>query len=271
MTALPPGFFARPFAHRALHDLSEGRVENSLSAIAAAVAGDYGIEIDVQLSRDGEAMVFHDYDLQRLTDENGAVVLHDAAELGRIALRGGGGDCIPTLPEVLAQVEGRVPLLIEIKDQQLDLRDGARIGPLEAATARALVGYGGPVALMSFNPASMAHIAVLAPDVPRGLTTCGFLAEEWPLVPEAERERLRAIPDYESVGASFISHQHDELSMPRVAALKAAGAEICCWTVRSPEAEAAARQIAHSVTFEGYIAPLPDRVRRPSLAHDPRR
>lgn len=258
MTALPPEFFARPFAHRALHDAAAGRIENSPSAIAAAIAGGYGIEIDLQLSRDGEAMVFHDYDLQRLTADRGAVVLRGAAELGRIALSGS-RDCIPTLPEVLAQVAGRVPLLIEIKDQQLDLQDGARIGPLEAATARALEGYAGPVAVMSFNPASMARMAALAPDVPRGLTTCGFLAEDWPLVPEAVRARLRAIPDYSDVGASFISHQHDELSAPRVAALKSAGAQVCCWTVRSPEAEAAARQIAHSVTFEGYAAPLPDR------------
>ena len=254
MSRLPDAFLKAPIAHRALHDLSAGRPENSPAAIAAACDAGYGIEIDLQLSSDGQAMVFHDYDLKRLTAETGPVRQRSAAELGQIRLKGG-SDTIPTLRQVLDQVAGRVPLLIEIKDQ--DGAMGAAVGALEAATAAALEGYAGPVAVMSFNPHSMIAMAGLAPDVPRGLTTCDYTAKDWPLLPEGTRARLRGIPDYDPAKACFISHQASDLAAPRVAALKAQGAAILCWTIRSPEAEAAARRIAQNVTFEGYPAAIP--------------
>ncbi len=248
---LPEAFRRLPIAHRAYHDLASGRPENGASAILAAVEAGYGIEIDLQLSSDGAAMVFHDYELDRLTGARGPIAALTAAEAGALTLTGS-ADPVPTLAEVLALVAGRVPLLIEIKDQSR----GAGVGPLEAATARALEGYGGPVAVMSFNPDSMAEMARLAPEVPRGLTTCAFDAEDWPLSEEI-RAHLRAIPDVERVGAGFISHHHTDLDRPRVAELKEQGLAILCWTIRSPEEEAAARRIVHNVTFEGYAAQTP--------------
>ncbi|GHC55604.1 glycerophosphodiester phosphodiesterase family protein [Neogemmobacter tilapiae] len=252
---LPAAFLSRPLAHRALHDRAAGRIENSLSAVQAAVLAGYGIEIDVQLSRDGQAMVFHDETLDRLTDAKGAVAARDAAELGQIALRDGLGDTIPTLAQVLAAVAGRVPLLIEIKDQSLTLTETD--GRLETATVAALQGYAGDVALMSFNPHAVAHVARLAPHLPRGLTTDAFDADEWQGVAAETCARLRAIPDYNAVGASFLSHDWHDLTRPRVTELAQQGAEILCWTVKSPEAEAVARQTARNITFEGYAAPFP--------------
>jgi glycerophosphoryl diester phosphodiesterase len=252
---LPPAFLRLPIAHRALHDRAAGRIENSLSAVQAAVLAGYGIEIDVQLSRDGQAMVFHDETLDRLTAERGAVSARDAAELGQIALRDGLGDRIPTLTEVLAAVGGRVPLLIEIKDQSLTLTETD--GRLEAATVAALQGYQGDVALMSFNPHAVAHVARLAPHLPRGLTTDAFDVNEWQGVAAETCARLREIPDYNAVGACFLSHDWHDLGRHRVQELAAQGAEILCWTVKSPEAEAVARQIARNITFEGYAAPFP--------------
>jgi glycerophosphoryl diester phosphodiesterase len=251
--ALPDAFLRAPIAHRALHDRTAGRPENSLAAVAAAVTAGYGIEIDVQPSADGQAMVFHDEDLGRLTDETGPIRVHQAAILGTIALRGGG--TIPTLPQVLDLVAGRVPLLIEIKDQSGNL--SAADGVLEPAVAKALHGYAGPVALMSFNPESVAAMAALAPSVPRGITTSAYDPSDWAPVPAAACDRLRDIPDYDRVGASFISHQAADLSRPRVAALKAAGARILCWTIASARAEAEARRVADNVTFEGYAAAIP--------------
>ncbi len=248
---LPPAFLERPIAHRALHDTARGRPENSLAAISAAIQAGYGIEIDLQLSRDGEAMVFHDYDLSRLTTQTGAVRQHSAAELGAIQLRHG-QESIPTLAQVLALVGGKAPLLVEIKDQ--DGAMGPNVGTLEAAAARALSGYIGPVAVMSFNPASVAAMARLAPGLPRGLTTCGWDPDDEPLVREATRARLRGIPDYDAVGACFISHDKSDLGRPRVAELKRACAAVLCWTVRSPEQEVQARKIAQNITFEGYAA-----------------
>lgn len=254
MNRLPDAFLKAPIAHRALHDIAAGRPENSPAAIEAACQAGYGIEIDLQLSSDGQAMVFHDYDLKRLTDQTGPVRQRSAAELGQIRLKGG-TDTIPTLAQVLQQVAGRTPLLIEIKDQ--DGAMGANVGALEAAAARVLGDYAGAVAVMSFNPHSMIAMAGLAPDVPRGLTTCDFNAEDWPLLPPGTRTRLCDIPDYDAAKACFISHEACDLGATRVADLKARGAVILCWTIKSAEAETEARQVAHNVTFEGYSAAIP--------------
>ena len=251
--SLPAVFLGAPIAHRALHDRSRGRIENSLSAIRAARAAGYGIEIDLQLSADGVPMVFHDEDLDRLTAEHGALNARTAAELGRIKLKDS-EDTIPTLEQVLAKIAGAVPLLIEIKDQTLTMSETD--GKLEAATAAALERYSGPVALMSFNPHCMAHMARLCPDLPRGLTTSAYGPDWAPLAPET-CDRLREIPDCDRTLSSFISHEASDLSRPRVAELKAQGAAILCWTIRSPEAEAEARKIAQNITFEGYTAAFP--------------
>lgn len=249
---LPRGFVDLPLAHRALHDVSKGRPENSRAAIRAAIEAGYGIEIDVQLSADGAAMVFHDYALDRLTRDSGAVRLRSAAELAEVPLRGG-DEGIPDLSEVLQLVAGQVPLLIELKDQDGGMGDD--LGPLEQATAAALKGYVGPVAVMSFNPNAVAMMRDLLPDVPRGIVTSAYRYDEWPLS-KATCDNLRKIPDYDRTGSCFISHEVDDLDRPRVVEIKAQGAMICCWTVRSLEVEQQARQIADNITFEGYIAAL---------------
>ncbi|MBN2630466.1 MAG: phosphodiesterase [Rhodobacteraceae bacterium] len=254
LVALPDGLRRLPVAHRALHDRSMWRVENSPAAIAAAIKAGYAIEIDLQLSADGQAMVFHDETLDRLTDESGPLCARTATELGSIRLKDS-TDTIPNLPQVLAQVAGAVPLLIEIKDQTGSMADTD--GRLEAATAAALQGYGGEVAVMSFNPHAIAHMARLAPAVARGLTTSAFAPDDWAPLAPAICDRLRDIPDFDRVGASFISHQANDLTRPRVAALRKAGVPVLCWTIRTPEQEAAARQLSDNVTFEGYLSPLP--------------
>jgi glycerophosphoryl diester phosphodiesterase len=261
MTPLPASLLRRPVAHRALHDAAAGRPENGTAAIAAAIAAGYGIECDVQLSSDGQAMVFHDDRLDRLTGETGPVAARTAAELGRIRLKGG-ADTIPTLPQVLAQVAGRVPLLIEIKDQSGTM--GPTDGRLEAAVAAALGGYGTEVAVMSFNPHSVAAMARHAPGTALGLTTSAYDAADWAPLPPAICAHLRDIPDADSLPISFISHEAADLSRPRVADLKARGLSILCWTITSPEAEAAARRVADNITFEGYAAALDGRPPRPT-------
>lgn len=250
---LPAAFLRLPIAHRAYHDKAAGRPENTLGAVKAAVEAGYAIEIDVQLSADGKAMVFHDDTLERLTGHEGLVRSRTAAELAQMKVLGS-DETVPDLPQVLTAVGGKVPLVIEIKDQSLCM--GPVDGRLEAAVAEALKGYEGPVAVMSFNPASMAHMARLAPDVPRGITTCSYQEDEWdPLDPDL-RADLAAIGQYEAVGASFISHHHVDLANPRVAELKAKGAGLICWTIRSLADEENARKLADNVTFEHYPAPF---------------
>lgn len=249
--ALPGSFLQAPIAHRGLHDVAQRRPENSRVAIRAAVQAGYGIEIDLQLTADGHAVVFHDYDMFRLTGQTGPIRQQTLAQTARIPLLYGDGECIPELGEVLELVNGQAPLLIELKDQDGSM--GLDIGALETATAQALAEYGGPVAVMSFNPNSISKLAQLAPTLPRGLVTDGFDPGEWPLSSDV-CARLRKIPDFETSQAGFISHQVSDLRRPRVAELKADGVPVLCWTVRSPQEEAEARKIADNVTFEGYLA-----------------
>lgn len=251
---LPADFLGAPIAHRAYHDTAAGRPENSRAAVLAAVAAGYGIEIDIQPSAEGVPMVFHDYDLRRLTGRAGRIRGVTARDLGALDLLHG-NEGIPTLAEILTVVAGQVPLLIEMKDQDGGM--GGNVGPLEHAVAKALIGYSGPVAVMSFNPHAVAALAASAPHVPRGLTTSAFAPADWPLLPAASRDKLRGIPDFDRTGSSFISHEARDLNNARVAELKAGGAHILCWTIRSPEAEALARAVAENVTFENYPAAIP--------------
>jgi glycerophosphoryl diester phosphodiesterase len=248
---LPASFLERPIAHRGYHDKAAGRPENSMEAFRAAIEHGYGIELDLQLSQDGVAMVFHDYELSRLTDEKGPVALRSAAELTQIPLRHG-QEPIPTLEQVLDLVAGRVPLLIETKDQDGAL--GQNVGPLEKATTDLLTQYQGDVAVMSFNPHSVAAKRDTAPQIPRGIVTSSYLPEDWPTIPEGTRDRLRGIPDVGRVEASFISHEANDLTSKRVAEIRSSGLNVLCWTIRSKADEKSALKYTDNVTFEGYEA-----------------
>ena len=252
---LPAAFLSLPVAHRALHDVTDGRPENSRAAIRAAIAAGYAIEIDLQCSSDGCPMVFHDDALDRLAEAKGPVAARSRAELEMIPLKGGDGETIPTLTEVLKLVAGQVPLLIEIKDQDGQL--GPEVEVLEAATARALDGYSGAVALMSFNPHSMAAMARFAPQIARGLVTSAYEPQDWAPLPAETCRRLRQIPDFDSTQSCFISHEVGDLDRQRVQDLRAAGVPVLCWTVTSPEVEAECRAYVDNITFEQYLSPLP--------------
>ena len=252
--SLPKDFLRLPLAHRGYHDKAKGVIENAPAAFRAAIAAGYGIELDIQLSADGQAVVFHDDSLDRVAEATGLVQDRTAAELGRIRLKGS-SDTIPTLGETLALVGGRVPLLIELKDQS-GIMTGTDAA-LERATAAALKGYSGPAALMSFNPDTVTCLATVAPDWPRGIVTCAWAPEDAEPLGEARAADLRQITDYDRSGSSFISHELADLERPRVAALKAQGATLLTWTVRSPADEAFARRFVDNITFEGYAAPLP--------------
>ena len=240
---LPPALLARPIAHRALH--GPGAPENSLEAIRAAAAAGYGIEVDVQLTADGRAVVFHDPALERMTAHAGAVRDLDAAALVTLPLRGGG--TIPTLEEALAAA-GDAPVLIEVKDQSGAL-SAAGTGPLERAVARAVAAHSGPVAVMSFNPHAAAALRQIAPALPRGLTTCAFAPGDWPGVPAGRLAELRAV-DPEAAGAAFVSHDRRDLGA--VAGLRARGVPVLTWTIRSEAEAEAALARADQITFEGY-------------------
>ena len=248
--ALDAAFLARPIAHRGLHDAKRGIPENSAAAFRAAIAGNYGIELDLQVSSDGHAMVFHDFDFDRMTDHRGPVSARLARDTDMIRLQGG-EQTVPRLTEILAMVAGKVPLLIEMKDQSGVLGPGP--ARLEAALARALSTYRGPVAVMSFNPDAVGSFTRLSPDIPVGLVTGPFRKSDWPDVPEARLDRLNSGAELPGIGGSFISHDHRDLDRPMVAGLRDSGLPVLCWTVRSRAEEERARKFADNVTFEGYL------------------
>lgn len=251
MTPLPTAFLATPLAHRGLHDRRKGVIENSRSAVAAAVDAGYGVEIDLQLSADGEAMVFHDYHLDRLTAASGPVAQVSAADLGRLTLTDG-GEGVPTLADIMDIVRGRAPLLIELKDQSGSFRPVD--GRLERRVARLLSAYDGPAAVMSFNPHSVATCAKVAPATPRGRVTCYFAPGDWLGLTQSRADELNLIDDLDALGASFISHDHKYLDDPVVAKVRATGRHVLCWTTKSPADDRQARRIAENVTFENYAA-----------------
>ena len=184
----------------------------------------------MQLSRDATAIVFHDYHLGRLTSETGALARHSARALSEIILTGG-QDTIPSLKQTLALVAGRVPLLIEIKDQDGNM--GCNVGPLEEAVAAALESYDGDVAVMSFNPNAVAAFATLSPEITVGLVTDRFAATDWPTLSPSTREQLRNISDFDRIGACFVSHNQAQLDDQIITRLKAQGVPILCWSVQS--------------------------------------
>ncbi len=249
MTALHPDFLRLPIAHRGLHHA--GLPENSMAAFRAAIAHGFAIECDIQRAMDDTPMVFHDYELKRLTGTaHGTVAASTPEQLARLRLAGS-DEGIPTLAQMLDEVAGRVPLLIEIKDPTP--ASGADVGGLPQAVAQALAGYGGPVAVMSFNPHVIAAFHRAAPGVTVGLTTCGYDAAEWPMLDDPTRAALARIADFQAVGASFVSHDRVDLDNPAVAALKARGVPVLTWTIRSAAQEAEARRVADNITFEGYL------------------
>ena len=151
-----------PFAHRGLH--GEGVPENSLAAFRAAVAAGVGIELDVQLSADGVLMVFHDDTLLRMTgrEEKLSALSFEALRALRL---GDSQEKIPTFAEVLAEVGGRVPLLVEVKYHN-------RIDETCEKTAAQLDNYSGPYLLESFHPLVVRWFAKHRPQVVRGQLSC---------------------------------------------------------------------------------------------------
>ncbi|HYI65153.1 MAG TPA: glycerophosphodiester phosphodiesterase family protein [Allosphingosinicella sp.] len=224
---------ARPFAHRGLH--GHGRPENSRAAFEAAIGAGHGIELDVQASADGEAIVLHDYALERLTEGFGAVRSLAAAELKRVHLKGS-DETIPTLAEILALVRGRAPMLIEVKSPD------RRVAALSRAVQRALDGYDRPVAVMSFNPEIPHWFAVHAPGRLRGLVI-SEAGRTWRGILTRRFALWRAHPD-------FLAYDIRDLPSRFAGRARAKGLKVLTWTCRTIEDRARAAEHADQIIYE---------------------
>ncbi|MFG1181363.1 glycerophosphodiester phosphodiesterase family protein [Xanthobacter versatilis] len=236
---------ARPVAHRGLHDAARGIIENAGAAMDAAIAAGYAIELDLQASADGEAMVFHDFTLDRLTDAQGPLADRPAAELGAIAFRGT-GDLILTLPQLLERVAGRVPLVIEIKSTfSGDTSLAARAADLVAA-------YNGPAALMSFDPQMLEVVRARAPGVVRGIVAEGRYGPEWQHISAARGFVLANLLHWPRSRFQFVNYRVADLDKPAVRLLRALGMPVLTWTVRTPDQRERAARYADQIVFEGF-------------------
>ena len=235
---------ARPIAHRGLH--TKGIIENTESAFAAAIKGKYAIECDVQLTADGEAMVFHDDDLDRLSEAKGSVKALTAKELKRVKLKST-TDRMQTLGELLEQVDGRSSLVIELKSLWDD-NDA-----LAKRALRVLESYGGPCCLMSFDPSLVACLRELSPHTVRGIVADRTTHPYYNALPLAKRYAMRTFGHLAQTQPHFVSYNWRELPFEPVTEIRKLGHPVITWTVRSKEEAAQALRYCDQVTFEGYI------------------
>ncbi len=242
----PEWLTARPVAHRGLHDRAKGRIENTISAVSAAVERRYAIEVDLQITADDQVIVFHDDTLDRLTEATGRTDRLTLSAVRSARLRET-SDRIPTLDELLEEVAGRVPLVIELKNRWTGDRR------LEREVATTLADYSGPAAVMSFDPASMRAMRYLLPHLPRGLIADRFETGDWAEIPAYKRFALRHLLAASYVLPQFIAYGVHALPANAPLLLRHAfGLPLLTWTVRTPEDRAVARRWANQMIFEDF-------------------
>ncbi|WP_425991502.1 glycerophosphodiester phosphodiesterase [Afipia sp. DC4300-2b1] len=249
MAARAPGWLtARPIAHRGLHDRARGIIENMPSAVDAAVAGNFAIEVDLQATADNEAMVHHDYALGRLTQGTGELLSLTAAQLKQVGFRHT-AERMMTLGDLCARVAGRVPLVLEVKSRF----DGSRT--LVRRMAEVLTSYSGPVAAMSFDPDQVMALRDLMPGLPRGIVAERHYTEgEWTRLPPEKTREMTGLRHAFRTQPHFVSYRVDDLPSPAPwIARNIFGCALITWTVRTPEQRARSARNADQMTFEGFI------------------
>jgi glycerophosphoryl diester phosphodiesterase len=231
-----------PIAHRGLHRGAEVP-ENSLPAFERAARAGYPIELDVHLTVDGEVVVFHDHDLHRLTGQHGSIAELDIAAVRELRLLGS-SEPVPLLNQVLKAVAGQVPLVIEVKEGP------GPVGDLEAAVLKEMETYHGLFAIQSFNPWSLAYFHECAPHIVRGQLSCEYKDSNLSL---ARREALKNLRLNDKSQPHYIAYDIGALPSRSVSRVRASGIPLIAWTIRTPEEQQRARELADNYIFEGIV------------------
>ena len=240
---------ARPIAHRGLHEASRGIVENTASSAAAAVAGNYGIEADLQIAANGEAMVFHDDTLDRLTERSGTLAAIPSTMLQQVQYKGS-SDRILTLGELCDLAAGRATLLLELKS---DFSGDTR---LVDRAADVLGTYAGPVAVMSFDPNLIEALRHRAPKLARGIVAERYYKHpDWTFLTPAQKRSMAFLLHAPRSQPQFIAYRINDLpaSAPTIAR-RLFGLPLLTWTVRTSADLAHAQRNADQIIFEGFRA-----------------
>jgi glycerophosphoryl diester phosphodiesterase len=244
----PDWLTARPVAHRGLHDRTRGIIENMPGAAQAAIEGNFSIELDVQLTKDGEAMVHHDDALGRLTEGSGALLDLTSAQLKAVKFKDT-PERMMSLGDLCALVKGRVPLVIEVKSHF----DGDR--KLVARVAEVLASYHGPAVAMSFDPDQVLALRELLPERPRGIIAQRtYDAADWPEATPAQRDGMLHLRHAFRTRPHFVAFWVEQLPAPAPwIARNIFGLPLLTWTVRSPEQRERAARCADQMIFEGFV------------------
>ena len=224
-------------AHRGLHD--EESAENSLSAFEKAINNGYAIELDVQQIADGTVVVFHDTSLSRITGQDGYLKNLIKEDLSACYLNGT-KETIPTLDEALKFINGRTPVIIEIKNT-------LKVGELESATLELLKNYNGPFAIMSFNPYVLSWFKENAPHILRGLLSSFFKKDNLSVV---KRIVLKKMLLNKIAEPNFIAYNTENL--PNRYVRKWKNLPLLAWTVRSQEEYMRVVKYSDNIIFENF-------------------
>ena len=244
----PDWLTARPVAHRGLHDAARGVIENMPGAVQAAVAGNFSIEVDIQLTADGEAMVHHDDALGRLTEGSGALLGKSAAELRAVKFKNT-AERMMSLDDLLTLVAGRAPLVIEVKSHF----DGDR--KLVKRMADVLASYSGPVVGMSFDPDQVLALREFAPNLPRGIVAQrNYDDDYWKKLTREQRDSMLYLRHAFRTEPHFVAFWVNQLPAPAPwIARNIFGCPLLAWTVRTPEQREWAARYADQMIFEGFV------------------
>ena len=244
----PDWLTARPVAHRGLHDAARGIIENMPAAAQAAISGNFGIECDIQLTADGEAMVHHDDELGRLTQGSGALLNKTAAELKAVKFKDT-SERMMSLGDLCALINGRVPLVIEVKSHF----DGDR--QLVRRMAQVLASYSGPAVGMSFDPDQVLALREAMPELPRGIVAQrNYDDGSWTKLTPAQRQGMLHLRHAFRTRPQFVAYWINELPAPAPwIARNLFGLPLLTWTVRTPEQRDRAARHADQMIFEGFV------------------
>ncbi len=227
-----------PIAHRGLHD--KDCPENSISAFQKAITEGYPIELDVQMIADGTVIVFHDESLSRLTDNDGYIKFLNKSDLDILRLKDS-KEKIPTFEEVLKFVDGKVPLLIEIKNP-------SKVGELEKKVIELLKDYKGEYAIQSFNPYVLEYFYKHAPNVLRGQLAGYFKKEKLSFFKKYALKRM--LLNKKISHPDFISYEARKI--PNRFTRKYRKLPLLAWTVRSQSEYIRVVKHCDNVIFENF-------------------
>ena len=249
----PAWLTRRPIAHRGLHNKAKGVIENTLQAAQAAIAKGFAIECDLQMSADGEAIVFHDKTLDRLTDASGPLAAMNAAGIAKVRIMGA-NEPPPGFAAFLAAVGGRTAIICELKSRF----DGDwRIADRAAAIA---ADYRGPLAFKSFDPDLAAYLRLRRPHMAPSFGPCpiGILAQasydgpDWAHLSAEQKRDWTDFDHFDLARPDFLSWNVDDLPHKIPFLVKQlTGAPVMAWTVRTAPQREAAHKWADQIVFDG--------------------